>query len=786
MDSNVYTRLLYTTADFDATGRFPVSSAGSKYAYQLVSCFNGNIHVEPMTSRTSASYIAAYESTFSHWSRYGHVPSFIRLDAETSLDLEKFLVDEKKVTFQYFPTGTHRANRAERCIRTWKSHFISILATASPKFPMSYWNKLIPLAEITLNCLLPWQPNPAISAYHGLTGAPFDFRAHPIAPASTAILIHEVPEKRGTWAGHGVPGYYLSPALTRYRSHHAFVTATSAPRVTDTVAWFPETEVTPPPPNATEMLVAAIKDFSRALKHFNLTGNFIPPTLVQDLEALASLHTGSVEPCTSPTNVAPSLPLVPAPRPEPRVLQPAVHTPSVQEIRVAEPPNPLPEPRVATLAPSVQESRVVLPTLAIANPVLSTPLAPLPIIALTSLPYPPPPGLPPLPNTDQPNHLLDTSVSAPTVPTAPLPRRSERPPKSTRTSDIYAYSSGIDPSPTPVPAPYIAIVHGDLDMISTPHLTRLEVANFLSVADAAWLRNTDHLARANAASVIERFECTDLFDDDSEIGNAPANAYATAPLNVNPDGSPLTYRTATHGPESEDWQTAEAAEIDRLLDTTTMHAIHLHQQPSDRGGDTTYYNPKPKEKYDDEMNKVYRIRGTAGGDRINYDGPTKANTAALSTVKLLLQSIVSDNANFMTLDIKDFYLMTPLPRSEYIRIPLKFLSAQILAKHNLHPLFSPIQYYSKLPKACTVYHTRERSHKTTSSSVWLLMVTCRLALPASSVTSTTVWLSLLLSMTSASSFTMLRVPMILSAASSYITHSRSRKTPPSTSVLPSL
>ena len=31
----------------------------------------------------------------------------------------------------------------------------------------------------------------------------------------------------------------------------------------------------------------------------------------------------------------------------------------------------------------------------------------------------------------------------------------------------------------------------------------------------------------------------------------------------------------------------------------------------------------------DEMNKVYRIRGTAGGDRINYDGPTKANTAAL-------------------------------------------------------------------------------------------------------------------------------------------------------------
>ena len=57
----------------------------------------------------------------------------------------------------------------------------------------------------------------------------------------------------------------------------------------------------------------------------------------------------------------------------------------------------------------------------------------------------------------------------------------------------------------------------------------------------------------------------------------------------------------------------------------------------------------------------------------------------LSTVKILLQSVVSDNANFMTLDIKDFNLMTPLPRSEYIRIPLKFLSDTILAKHSLRP-----------------------------------------------------------------------------------------------------
>ena len=192
-DPNVYTQL-YHTADFDATGRFPVPSTGAKYIYHLVSCFNGNIHVEPMQSRTSACYILAYDKTFAHWSRYGPVPSIVRLDNESSHDLETFLLTEKKVTsFQYFPTGTHRANRAERCIRTWKNHFIATLATTSPKFPVAHWNKLIPLAEITLNCLLSWQPNPALSAYHSLTGAQFDFCAHPIAPAGTAILIHEPP-----------------------------------------------------------------------------------------------------------------------------------------------------------------------------------------------------------------------------------------------------------------------------------------------------------------------------------------------------------------------------------------------------------------------------------------------------------------------------------------------------------------------------------------------------------------------------------------------------------------
>ena len=117
-----------------------------------------------------------------------------------------------------------------------------------------------------------------------------------------------------------------------------------------------------------------------------------------------------------------------------------------------------------------------------------------------------------------------------------------------------------------------------------------------------------------------------------------------------------------------------------------MTAIMRNSQPTNRRKDTTYYNPKPKEKFDlDNTSKLYRIRGTIGGDRIHYLGDTKANTAAMPVVKMLLQSTISEDAQWMTIDIKDFYLNTLLPRSEYLSIPLKFLSPAMLIKYNLKP-----------------------------------------------------------------------------------------------------
>ena len=147
--------------------------------------------------------------------------------------------------------------------------------------------------------------------------------------------------------------------------------------------------------------------------------------------------------------------------------------------------------------------------------------------------------------------------------------------------------------------------------------------------------------------------------------SVPLHTANFAALNFDTTGQPLTYNTALQGPDRAHWIAAEAEEFDRLFATKTITPIHTTDQPIDRRKDTTYYNPQVKQKQNDSGKVTYRIRGTIGGDRINYPGQTTALTAAMPIVKLLLQSAISENMHVLTMDAKDFYLNTPLTRPEY-------------------------------------------------------------------------------------------------------------------------
>ena len=111
--------------------------------------------------------------------------------------------------------------------------------------------------------------------------------------------------------------------------------------------------------------------------------------------------------------------------------------------------------------------------------------------------------------------------------------------------------------------------------------------------------------------------------------------------------------------------------------------IHKPAIPVDRQRDIMYFNPVCREKINDGKIKR-RVRGTIGGDRINYPGSVLARIASLEVVRTLINSVLADDADFMTADITDYYLGTPLLlRQEYVRIATKNLSATIMEEFGL-------------------------------------------------------------------------------------------------------
>ena len=156
----------------------------------------------------------------------------------------------------------------------------------------------------------------------------------------------------------------------------------------------------------------------------------------------------------------------------------------------------------------------------------------------------------------------------------------------------------------------------------------------------------------------------------------PADIEAFTAHDLNADGT-------KRGPEKDKWMVAHGEEIIRLVESGTGVFIDRLDMPRDRKA--AYYNPQLKIKVKNGV-ATYRVRGTIGGDQVQYPGVTTAYTAALETIRILLNAVVSEDAEFLTADIRDFYLGTPQDRFEYMRINLKHIPREVQIKYNLDPI----------------------------------------------------------------------------------------------------
>jgi hypothetical protein len=76
-----------------------------------------------------------------------------------------------------------------------------------------------------------------------------------------------------------------------------------------------------------------------------------------------------------------------------------------------------------------------------------------------------------------------------------------------------------------------------------------------------------------------------------------------------------------------------------------------------------------------------------GGDRLDYSGDVTTSTADITTFKILINSTLStEEATMMMMDIEHYYLGTPLPRFEYMKMLLSRFPDEIIQKYNLNAL----------------------------------------------------------------------------------------------------
>ena len=171
-------------------------------------------------------------------------------------------------------------------------------------------------------------------------------------------------------------------------------------------------------------------------------------------------------------------------------------------------------------------------------------------------------------------------------------------------------------------------------------------------------------------------------------------------------GELMEYRHLIANPKYRiTWTKAYGKELARLAQgindmegTDTIVFIAKGEVPQDRWRDVTY--GRICANYRPEKDDPNRIRLVVGGNNINSPLDCGTPTADMLTVKILFNSVVSTkNAKFMTIDIKNFYLNTPMERPEYMKLKIADMPENIIQHYNLRNIETKDGYvYVKIQK----------------------------------------------------------------------------------------
>jgi hypothetical protein len=637
-----YSIIQFTPKDkayIDLTGRFPyTSSRGNQYILVGYHYDSNAILVTPLKNRTAGEITNGWAIINNQLMKAGMKPNTYVLDNEVSEELTTAM-HKNNIQYQLVPPHMHRSNLAERAIQTFKNHFKAGLATTDPNFPLSEWDRLLHQAQITLNLLRSARVNPALSAHAYLFGE-YNFMRTPMAPPGTKIISHSKPTARETWAPNGEEGWYIGPSLNHYRCVNCYYPRTRAERHTDTVVFFPST-VKLPEVGLKDFLKQAALDIISLLTKPPTT--MIPSLAAGDPTRNALLQVATaLQRCTA----SPEAPTAPT---------------ALSEVTAAT------EQTTETM-PSVTPVVVTAPRVEAAQPI-TPPVSTLPRVDVNTTPSIAP--VPPSPRVEMPD-----IAPPPIVPTVTPPV--------------------IDETSSPL---------HDLDLLNKKHrATRVPAPS----------ANRTYDPKVKQSFIQQRYGLRPKRKQNYSFRHRAARHLLAQHVFQRPQamhvynaqGKKETVDSLIHGSEGATWRRSLSNELGRLAQgndynvkaTDTINFIPQSEVP--QGRDVTYanfvcdYRPLKSEKY--------RIRLVVGGDKLTYDDDSGSPAASLLETKLLLNSVISDakqGAQFMSCDLKDFFLATPMEKPEYMKIPWKYIPQDIRDRYNLETMVTADNYiYVKIKK----------------------------------------------------------------------------------------
>ena len=94
-------------------------------------------------------------------------------------------------------------------------------------------------------------------------------------------------------------------------------------------------------------------------------------------------------------------------------------------------------------------------------------------------------------------------------------------------------------------------------------------------------------------------------------------------------------------------------------------------------------------------------RITVAGSQICYPGDISTPTSSLNLVKLIINSVMARrNARFVSFDLKNFYLQTPMERSKYVRIKFSDIPQEFIEKYDLTKAAQNGWIYFEILRGC--------------------------------------------------------------------------------------